>query len=72
MTSRCLSLLLFFVVVYMLFPQWQKQRQALKFWKNFWDEGILAPGVSAFGIRICIGMPLEEVFLFLGMRRLAL
>lgn len=72
MISRCLSLLLFFVVVYMLFPQWQKQRQALKFWKNFWGEGILAPGVGAKGIRIRIVMPLEEVFLFLGMRRLAL
>ena len=70
MISRCLSLLLFFVVVYMLFPQWQKQRQALKFWKNFWDEGILALGAGVKEIRIV--MPLEEVFLFLGMRRLAL
>ena len=36
MTSRCLSLLLFFVVVYMLFPRRQKLRRALKLWKNFW------------------------------------
>ncbi len=72
MISRCLSLLLFFVVVYMLFPQWQKQRQALKLWKNFWGDGILASGVGAKGGRSRMGMPLEEVFLFLGMRRLAL
>ena len=71
MTSRCLSLLLFFVVVYMLFPRRQKLRRALKLWKNFWG-GILASGVGAKGIRSRMGMPLEEVFLFLGMRRLAL
>ena len=34
--------------------------------------GILASGVGAKGIRSRMGMPLEEVFLFLGMRRLAL
>ena len=72
MISRCLSLLLFFVVVYMLFPRRQKLRRALKLWKNFWGEGILASGVGAKGIRSRMGMPLEEVFLFLGMRRLAL